>query len=247
MSRPIDGALETILDRLAEARARRTTRPYLVAVDLPTGIDPDSGRADPAVVRCDATVALGFAKVGLFAMPGRAIAGEVADVDIGLPGGLADDLPYEDLRARDLQGAMPFRSDDAHKGTFGTAVVAAGSKFYPGAARLASESALRAGAGLVMLASPESIGPLVAAGTPEVTHLPLPGTDGAFDASAAPELLRGLADAEALLIGPGLSHTPATVEFVAQVLAGLDAIEGLKGVVIDADALNALAESPGLA
>ena len=245
VSRPIDGALKEILDCLAAARADRTIRPHLVAVDVPTGVDPDTGRADPAAVRADTTVALGFAKVGLFAMPGRAIAGAIAEVGIGLPEDLGADLPYEDIRMRDLKSLMPFRSDDAHKGTFGTAVVAAGSKFYPGAARLATESAMRAGAGLVVLAAPESVQPLVAAGTPEVVHHPLPGCNGAMDASSAPELLRALGDADVLLLGPGLSHSPNTVEFVNQVIGGLDAVEGLRAAVIDADALNALAELPG--
>ena len=245
LSRPIEGTLKDVLDRLSDARADRTLRPHLVAIDVPSGVDPDTGLADPAAVRVDTTVALGFAKVGLFAMPGRAIAGNIAEVEIGLPEGAGDALPYEEIRMRDLQPKMPFRSDDAHKGTFGTAVVAAGSKFYPGAARLASESALRAGAGLVVLATPESVQPLVAAGIPEITHQPLPGADGTPDGSAAAELLRALAGRQALLLGPGIAHTPATVEFVSNVLSGLDAIEGLHAVVIDADGLNGLAELPG--
>ena len=245
LSRPIDGVLELVLDKVAERRAQRVFRPHLLSIDVPTGIDPDTGHADPAVVRADTTVALGFAKVGLFAMPGRAIAGDVVETDIGLPEGLGADLPYEDIRQRDLTERMPFRSDDAHKGIFGTTVVAAGSRRYPGAARLASEAALRAGAGLVVLAAPESAQALVAAGTPEVTHHPLPDAGGAVTADAAAELLRAIEGCEALLIGPGLSYTPETAAFVANVLAGLDGVEGLRAVVLDADALNAIAERPG--
>ena len=116
LSRPIGGVLELVLDKVAERRAQRVFRPHLLSIDVPTGVDPDTGHADPAVVRADATVALGFAKVGLFAMPGRAIAGDVVETDIGLPEGLGADLPYEDIRQRDLTERMPFRSDDAHKG-----------------------------------------------------------------------------------------------------------------------------------
>ena len=230
LSRPIGGVLELVLDKVAERRAQRVFRPHLLSIDVPTGVDPDTGHADPAVVRADTTVALGFAKVGLFAMPGRAIAGDVVETDIGLPEGLGADLPYEDIRQRDLTERMPFRSDDAHKGIFGTTVVAAGSRRYPGAARLASEAALRAGAGLVVLAAPESAQALVAAGTPEVTHHPLPDAGGAVTADAAAELLRAVEGCEALLIGPGLSHTPETAAFVANVLAGLDGVEGLRAV-----------------
>ena len=245
VSRPISGDLEAVLDRVAAALGNRAVRPQLIAIDVPSGIDPDSGRADPAAVQADTTVALGFAKVGLFAMPARALAGTIAEVAIGLPPELGADLPYEDVRMRDLQGAMPPRPADAHKGTFGTAVVAAGSARYPGAARLASEAALRAGAGLVALAAPDSVQPLVAAGPPEVVHAPLPSAAGAVDGAGAAELLRALAGADALLLGPGLSHTPATAAFVGQVLAGLDGVAGLRAAVIDADALNALAERPG--
>ncbi len=247
VNRPIEGPIKEVLDRLADARTDRTLRPHLVAVDVPSGVNPDTGTADPAVVRADTTVALGFAKVGLFAMPARAIAGSIAPVEIGLPEDAGDSLPYEEIRMRDLQPHMPFRSDDAHKGTFGTAVIAAGSRFYPGAARLASESALRAGAGLVVLAAPESIQPLLAAATPEVTHHPLPAGEaasGAADGDSAAELLRALEGREALLIGPGLTDSPATAEYVRGVLGGLDAVEGLRAVVIDADGLNALAEIP---
>ena len=73
---------------------------------------------------------------------------------------------------------------------------------------------MRAGAGLVVLAAPESVQPLVASGTPEVVHYPLPDSDGAMDASSTPELLRVLGGADVLLLGPGLSHSPNTVEFV---------------------------------
>ena len=241
LNRPIDGPIKDVLDRLAEARADRTLRPHLVAIDVPSGVNPDTGAADPAAVRADTTVALGFAKVGLFAMPARAIAGNIAEVEIGLTEDAGDGLPYEQIRMRDLQPLMPFRSDDAHKGSFGTAVVAAGSKFYPGAARLASEAALRAGAGLIVLAAPESIQPMFAALSPEVTHHPLP----AAGAAAAAALLDALAGREALLIGPGLTDSADTVEFVSGVLDGLDALEGLSAAVFDADALNALAQIPG--
>ena len=148
LNRPIDGPIKDVLDRLAEARADRTLRPHLVAVDVPSGVNPDTGTADPAVVRADTTVALGFAKVGLFAMPARAIAGTIAEVEIGLPEGAGDALPYEEIRMRDLQDLMPFRSDDAHKGTFGTAVIARRLEVLPrrGAARLGVGVARRSGA-----------------------------------------------------------------------------------------------------
>jgi ADP-dependent NAD(P)H-hydrate dehydratase / NAD(P)H-hydrate epimerase len=178
---------------------------------------------------------------------GRALAGRVeVAVDIGLSAQASRGaLPYEELRLRTLRDRMPKRPVDGHKGTFGTAFVAAGSRRYPGAARLAAEAAARSGCGLVALAAPEAIQHLLV-GLPDPIHEPLPSTDGALDADAARALLRALqaSRASALLVGPGLGRSDATRAFVQHLLAGLDAVEGLRGVVLDADALNLLAQEP---
>ncbi len=246
--RPVEGVVAAILGRL---RAAREAPPpvQIVALDLPSGVDADTGFADPLAVDCDITVTFGFAKVGLFAGAGRRLAGRVVPVDIGLPAGAADALTVEELRLRDLKAAMPERSDDAHKGTFGTAVVAAGSRRYPGAARLAAEAAARSGAGLVTLAAPEAIQPLLVHGLPDATHEPLPSTEEAqVDGhEAARVLLRSLraSGAEALLVGPGLGRAAEVTAFVEGLLAGLEQAEELRAIVIDADGLNALTELTG--
>lgn len=246
-ARPIEGDLAAVLARLAEARSG-SAAPRLIALDLPTGVDPDTGRADPATVAADQTIAFGFRKVGLLQMPGASLAGDVVTVDIGIPrdAGSAD-LPFEELDFRSVQALLPKRPNDAHKGTFGRAVVAAGSRRYPGAARLASEAAARTGAGLTALATPAVVQPLVAPAIPDVIHEPLPSAAGAMRGSeAARALLRALPEADSLLLGPGLSHTPAVEEFVRSVLAGLSsAAPSLRGLVLDADALNVLAATAG--
>lgn len=241
--RPIEGALAEIVARLGAA-GERLAPPQIVALDLPTGVDGDSGFADPLAVRADLTVTFGFAKVGLYQAPGRQYAGRVVPVEIGLPAEAAAGLPYEELRLRDLKAVMPERPDDAHKGTFGTVTVAAGSRRYPGAARLASEAAARSGAGLVQLAAPAEIQPLVAPGLPDVIHEPLPATGGALDAAAAAPLLGALSErgSRALLVGPGLSLGQETREFLAELLAGLGDLPELAAVVFDADALTILSE-----
>lgn len=243
--RPIEGAAAQILARL---RAAREAVPpvQLIAVDLPSGVDADTGFADPLTVAADTTVTFGFAKLGLFASPGRSLAGRVETAEIGLPAGAEAALPFEELRLRPLRDLMPVRPPDGNKGTFGTAVVAAGSRRYPGAARMAAEAAARSGCGLVTLAAPEAIQPLLV-GLPDPTHEPLPSTDGALDAAAARALLRALraSKARALLVGPGIGRGEPTRAFVRHVLAGLDAVESLRAVVIDADALNLVAQEPG--
>ncbi len=242
--RPIDGEVADILLRL---RAAREAQPpvQLIALDLPSGMDADTGDADSLAVAADTTVTFGFAKTGLYSMPGRRLAGEIVAVGIGLPSEASADLPYEDLTLRSVRERLPVRPADGHKGTFGTAVIAAGSQRFPGAARLAAEAAARSGAGLVTLAAPAAIQPLLAAFA-DATHEPLPAVGGTMDGEAARALLRVLraGQARALLVGPGLDLTPATETFVTQLLAGLDEVEAIGAVVLDADALNALARIP---
>ncbi|MDA0270073.1 MAG: NAD(P)H-hydrate dehydratase [Chloroflexi bacterium] len=244
-ARPLEGVALAVLDRLATARASRMA-PQLLALDLPSGVDADTGYADPATVAADTTVAFGAAKVGLVTMPGSAFAGRVETVEIGLPAELVASLPIEAITLRGIRELVPPRPADGNKGTFGTVVIAAGSRRYPGAARLAAEAAARSGCGLVTLAAPASIQPLLV-GFADATHEPLPETDGTLDAASARALLRALAGskARALLVGPGIGTSDATRAFLQHLLAGLDEVEGgLAAAVFDADALNLLAEEP---
>ena len=240
--RPIEGTPREVLARLQRAKGR-VVPPQVIAVDLPSGVDADTGAADEVTPRADQTVTFQCAKLGLFLGAGRALAGRVEVIDIGIPADAVRDLPVEELKLRELRAAVPKRSDDSNKGTFGRAVIAGGSRRYPGAVRLGAEAAARSGCGLVTLAAPASIQPLLV-GLPDPTHEPLPSTEGHLDAEGARALLRALhgANARALLVGPGLGLTDATRSFVQHLLAGIDAIEGLEALVLDADALNVLAE-----
>jgi len=239
--RPVDGTPREVLSRLGAARERMAP-PQVMAVDLPSGVDADSGAADSVAVRADQTVTFQCAKLGLFLGQGRALAGRIEVIDIGIPTEAVRDLPVEELRLRDLRPAMPKRPDDANKGTFGRAVIVGGSNRYPGAIRLAAEAAARSGCGLVTIAAPESVQTLLV-GLPDPTHEPLPGADGHLDATSARALLRALqsSNARAMLVGPGLGLTDGTRAFVQHVLAGVDAVAGLEALVLDADALNVIA------
>lgn len=241
-NRPIEGRMADVLDRLGAARASGG-RQQVIALDVPTGVDADSGRTDPHTVAADVTVGFGFVKVGLFQAPGRRYAGQVVRADIGVPSEPETELPYEEIEYRMAQRGVPERPADGHKGTFGQAVVAGGSNRFPGAAVLAAEACARSGAGLTVIAAPEVTQPLLTR-FPDAVHAPLPSTDGTVNGEAARALLRALTGTDALLVGPGLGHTNDTEEFVRGLLAGLDAVEGLRAVVLDADALNALAAQP---
>lgn len=243
LSRPIQGPLAEVLQRVRRAR-ERPVRPRLVAVDLPTGVDPDTGRADPLAVAADLTVALGEAKVGLYVGQGAGLAGRVQVVEIGIPATAKLPAGIELLDRTWVKRHLPARPADANKGTFGRVLVLAGSQFYVGAAALAAAGAYRVGAGLVTLAVPRSIQAMVAARLAEATYLPLDEQDGALAPSVAPRVHDTLKGYDVLLAGCGLST--AAAEAVRAVLFGIGDMD-LRGVVIDADGLNALVGVDGWA
>jgi NAD(P)H-hydrate epimerase len=241
-SRPIEGALAEILRRLRAAEGR-THPPKVIAVDLPTGVDADSGRADDLAVRADMTVTFGLAKVGLCTLPGSQHAGRIQVVDIGLPKDAERAVPLDLLGTPWVRERLPKRPASGNKGTFGRVLVVGGSMQYVGAARLAAEAAYRAGAGLVTIACPASVQPLLAPSIAEATWLPLPDDAGALSAAAGAVIIDRLASYDVLLIGPGLGQGDGVRSVVAGVLAAAPA--SLRGCVIDADALNVLGAMTG--
>ena len=239
--RPIDGALADVLRRLNGA-THRAMPPKIIAVDLPTGIDADSGRADALAVTADMTVTFGLAKVGLYTLPGSEHAGRVQVVDIGLPKDAEAAVPLDLLGTAWVRERLPRRPKSANKGTFGRVLVVAGSSNYAGAARLAAEACYRAGAGLVTIACPSSVQPMIAPAIAEATWLPLDDVAGALSGRATGQIIDALASYDVLLIGPGLSQREGVRDAVLRVLAAVPAT--VRGCVIDADALNALAQTP---
>jgi len=241
--RPIEGDLAAMLRLLAAAR-EKPLPPQILAVDLPSGVDGDSGAADPLCVAADVTVALGHSKIGLHTLPGSQYDGRVEVVDIGIPRDLSRDLPFELMTDAGARALLPARPLAANKGTFGKALVVAGSINYVGAASLACQAAGRVGAGLVTLACPQTIYPIMAAKLVEPTLLPLRDHEGFLTAEVTHHVLSALGGLgqgySALLVGPGLGQSAYVRAFVRQLLPALP-VETLRAVVIDADGLNALA------
>lgn len=211
----------------------------ILAVDVPSGVDAGTGRADPPCIHAAATVTMGLPKVGLVQYPAAAVVGRIFVADIGFPPALIEDAPIETrlVRAGWVDGVLPRRSPDSHKGLFGHVLVVAGARGFAGAAALAARGAIRAGAGLVTIAAPASLASAPPASLPEAMTRPLPETpSGTIAESACDAIIEAASDADVVAIGPGLTTHPEVVSLVRRLLLRLEC-----PVVVDADALNAIA------
>ena len=211
-------------------------------MDLPTGVDADTGSTDPACNAADVTVALGYPKIGLLTFPGAGFVGALDVADIGIPAGQDDDVTLRLMTPEWAGALLPDRPASAHKGTFGRTFVLAGSRSYVGAASLAAAAAGRAGAGLVTLAVPESLVPAIAARAAEPTFLPLPESSPGLVSDDALSLVLDRMDGyDALLVGCGMGNEPGTRRLVERLLYS---DRRRPPTVVDADGLNILATAP---
>lgn len=215
----------------ARGGAAGAAPPTVVAIDVPSGLDADTGLPLGSAVRAHLTVTLGAHKPGLVLPSARPWVGELALVEIGLAAeAIAALEPLGTLGdARALAALVPVRGPGAHKGSNGHLLIVAGSVGKSGAAILCGHAALRGGAGLVTVACAAEVLPIVAASLPELMTDPV----GAFDADAWRARLAGKA---ALAVGPGLGTAPATVALVRWLVE-----HATVPLIVDADGLNALA------
>ncbi len=237
--RPLQSIFHQVLDKVAQAK-KNAPGLQIIAVDLPSGLDADSGNVDPACLYADNTITLGFPKPGLFSFPGAERTGKVTVADIGIPGYLGDTLTTELITDEWAGAILPERPLNANKGSFGRVLVAAGSINYIGAAYLACGGAMRVGAGLVTLATATSLQPILASKLTEVTYLPLPESQPGIISAQATELIgQQISNYNVLLLGCGLGQSQSTIQFINSVLLH----ESLPALVLDADALNTLAKT----
>ena len=213
-------------------------RAPVLAVDIPTGLSADTGEVLGVALKAQVTVTYGWPKLGQVLPPGRDYVGRLWQVDIGIPPRLARDLPLELAEAREMRALLPPRPFGSHKGTFGHLLVLAGSQGKTGAAALAAEAALRAGAGLVTLGVPASLNDILEVKLTEAMTLPLPEAAGAraLGAAAWAPILKFLDEKFTLALGPGIGTHPETRELVRRLVQDLP-----QPMVIDADGLNNLA------
>lgn len=279
VSRPIEGDLADLLTRVKAVMSERRTiadgplvqptqpvvdpefGPAVVAVDVPSGLNTDTGAVDPLTLPADLTVTLAAVKRGHILLPGLEMVGQLIVGDIGLEDEhYPDDVSLEMATPALVAALLPSRPISAHKGTFGTALLVAGSMSYTGAAMLAGQAATRSGVGLVTLAPPQAIHAVLASRLAEATYIPLPHAEGAIAPEAARLLYAKLDEVDAMLIGPGLTQAAPTVAFLKELLSGKasapprpvgfrqpdsdreeKAAQPLPPLVLDADALNILA------
>ena len=196
--------------------------PVVIAVDCPSGVDCDSGEVAVETIPADLTVTMAAIKRGLVKLPAFEYVGEIEVVDIGLPDDLASlkDVNTEVAEAESIAALRPERPLESHKGTFGTALIAAGSVNYTGAVVLAGEAAYRVGAGLVTLAVPAPLHGVLAGQIPEATWVLLPHEAGRVSENASDVLTKNFEGASALLIGPGFGTEMTTKVFLEGLLAG---------------------------
>lgn len=210
----------------------------VVAVDIPSGVDGATGAVEGAAVHADLTVTFGAAKPGLVLLPGASFAGVIEVEPIGFP----RDLIRGDLllvEAGDVTGMLPHRAPDTHKRAAGFAVVVGGSRLMTGAPTLAATAAYRAGAGLVAVAVPEGVLPVVQGALREAVFVGLPETDAGTAAGGSARLNEVLAQAGALALGPGMTTDERTRGWIRELVRSSEV-----PVVLDADGLNAFAGRP---
>lgn len=233
------GVRGSLTGLLADAvrHLNQSGRPIL-AVDLPTGMNADTGAVAGPCIRAALTVTFGARKTGLLFSPAREYAGELHVADIGFPASAFQHAACNTywLAPEMMQAWLPQRPRDAFKNRVGQILVIAGSTGFGGAARLTATAALRAGAGLVVLAAPQSLLSSLEAATAEVIKLPLPEQDGKIAPGGFELLAERLSWADVVALGPGLGVAPGTSELVKKILATYD-----KTLVLDADGLNVLA------
>ena len=236
LSRAPEGDAAALIERI---NADRLKGGAVAAVDIPSGLNGTTGSAWLPCVRADVTLSFQFAKPGLHLGDGLDMCGEVEVLDIGIPPAYYPEDMAGLMEDADIRAALPVRPRNTHKGNCGRLLIVAGSVGMAGAAALCARSALRSGAGLVTVAAPESIVPILQALAPCAMALPLPEADGAISAEAVEVLPPALAGTDAVVCGCGLSRRAAP-ELLKLIL------ESGKPALFDADALNLIAAQPSL-
>ena len=232
----VRGLFKTVIDFI---NALNSTGIAVFAVDIPSGLNADTGQPCGTCIRAQSTATFGLAKIGHFTYPGAEYTGSLEIIDIGIPGAVVQAVgPKQYLMTPEqIRTYLHPRSPDAHKGRTGHLLVIAGSTGKTGAAAMTGVSAMRAGAGLVTLGIAERLNPILETQVLEVMTEPLPETQNGVLATGAAENIKKLAAGKTCLaIGPGIGQAEETQNLVRKIIS-----QSRVPIVIDADGLNNIA------
>ncbi len=214
------------------------------SVDIPSGINSDSGKICKTAIKACATATFGHAKIGHFIHPGCEFSGKLSIVDIGIPEFVTEKFkPKHNLITEKLiKNTLLPRKPDKHKGNYGHLLIVAGSSGKTGASILTAKGALKTGAGLVTLAIPESLNPILETALIEAMTLCLNETDNhCIDETAFDTIKINLSNKKCLAIGPGIGTENTTKRLVKKLISLCEI-----PMVIDADGINCIADSPDI-
>jgi hydroxyethylthiazole kinase-like uncharacterized protein yjeF len=212
----------------------------VVSVDVPSGVDASTGVVSGVAVRAKVTVTFHTAKPGLWIHPGKAYAGEVEVLDIGIPRGGPSDAEIG-LIEPTILGLLPHRGAESTKFSSGHVLVAGGSRGLTGAPRMAALAAMRAGAGYVTACVPASLQEILATGgPPELMTRGLPEEDGGLAPAGVEVVLEAARRGGSLALGPGLGRGEHAIAFARSLASGAEV-----PLVLDADGLNAHSGNSG--
>jgi len=216
----------------------------VLAIDVPSGLDTDTGKIEGPCIKATHTITLALPKIGLLIFPGASYAGKVTVEDIGIPSYLLKNNKIKiNITTKEIvKSLLPFRAAYSHKGSFGKVLILAGSVGMTGAAYLASEAAIRSGAGIVVLGIPRSLNQIMEVKLTEVMTLPLAETEKQSLGEEAEETISKLMKNYSVLgIGPGISRQAETQRLVRKIIEKSNI-----PLVVDADAIYALSEDPAI-
>lgn len=212
----------------------------VLAVDAPSGANMNDGTVSDPCVKANVTVTLGLPKIGQFWFPAKELCGELVIHGLGFPDKIIDEhqIDVELVDKAWAQGKLPRRPQDGHKGTFGKVLLVAGSRGMTGAALLAAEAALRSGAGMVTVAAPRKVQPILNGTLREIMTMALPETPEGTLSRQSLDGIMEMADtwADVLVVGPGLGRGEETGEVAREIVRRVE-----RPMVVDADGLNAFA------
>ncbi len=242
---PLKGTIGKILKFVKEYIREKETRTVVVGVDCPSGVDCDSGEVAEEVIPANLTVTMAAVKAGLLKFPAYPYCGQIVVADIGL----SETFPTWNaihrfvVDAEWVKAKLPQRSDDSHKGTYGTTFILAGSEDYTGAAFLTAKAAYLSGCGLVTLGVVRAVHQSLAGQIPEATWMILPDQDGFLSEASKDLLINRFSRVEALIFGPGFGLHSSTSTLIEHLLtSGQDKLPSL---VVDADGLKLMAQKEG--